>query len=332
MSTSSPSLPPSLPPRDEDYWQALFEQEDVSSAFVPANPDEPYAPTHLHLNGHGNQPDDFYYGHETDAWQIAEEAYHDDQCFTLSISGYNKGGLLVYWQGLQGFVPASQLIDFPQTQTDQERLIILKNWLDQKLTLKLIEVSRSTNRLIFSERATLVGADDRETVFKQLSAGDMIEGEVTNLTEFGAFVDIGGVEGLIHISELSWSRVTHPKQILKPKQLVKAKVLDVQADKGRIALSRKRLHPNPWQDVETRYTPGQIVTGVVSNIVNFGAFIQLEDELEGLVHISELAEGTFLHPRNVVQRGETVQAKVLHVDGDDKRLALSMRGVDLGHS
>jgi small subunit ribosomal protein S1 len=326
-----PSLSPPMPAKDEDYWQALFEQEE--SIHAPADYYKENVPpsAHLYLNGRADMPPP-HWQQETDPWQIAEECQKNDECLTLPIAGYNKGGLLVYWQGLQGFVPASQLIDFPQVQTSHDRINILKEWLERELSLKIIEVNRAANRLILSQRAALVGADERESLFEQLAPGDLVEGEVTNLTDFGAFIDLGGVEGLIHISELSWSRVTHPGQILSPKQSVRVKVLDVQPDEGRIALSRKRLHRNPWQDVETRYRPGQIVTGVVSNVVNFGAFIQLEEELEGLVHISELAEGTFLHPRNVVQKGEQVQAKVLHVSGSDKRLALSMRGIDSGHS
>lgn len=330
MSTT-PSLSPTPPPKDEEYWQALFEQEELIAPATPADIAESPPPTHLYLNGRANIPTPIT-PTETNSWQTATELFEKDQCLVLPVSGFNKGGLLVYWQGLQGFVPASQLIDFPQLHSPHERSHILKEWLDRKLTLKIIEVNRATNRLILSERAALIKADERESLFEQLAPGDTVEGEVTNLTNFGAFIDIGGVEGLIHISELSWSRVTHPSQVLSPKQTVVCKVLEVHPDEGRIALSRKRLHRDPWQDVEMRYKPGQIVTGVVSNVVNFGAFIQLEEELEGLVHISELAEGTFLHPRNVVQQGEKVKARVLHVDGHDKRLALSMRSVDVGHS
>jgi small subunit ribosomal protein S1 len=326
MSTAS-SLPPLPPPKDEDYWQALFQQEE--SIAPPPLPDTTEIPSlpHLHLNG---QPLSFQ--PDGDPWQRAQELYQQDECLVLTVSGCNKGGLLVYWEGLQGFIPASQLIDFPQFHMDHDRTGILQAWLNRALTLKIIEVNRANNRLIFSERAALVDAGERENLFERLEPGDILTGEVTNLTDFGAFVDLGGVEGLVHISELSWSRVTHPSQILSPKQPIKVMVLEIHAEEGRIALSHKRLHQNPWQDVESRYQVDQIVEGVISNVANFGAFVQLEAELEGLVHISELAEGTFLHPRNVVQKGDRVRARVLHVNGDDKRLALSMRGVDLGHS
>jgi small subunit ribosomal protein S1 len=331
MSTM-PTLPPTPPPKDEDYWQSLFQQEEFIAPPSSAEVEETHLPTYMSANGRvapGQFPP---FTPDADPWQRAQEIYHDDECLLLTASGCNKGGLLVYWEGLQGFIPASQLIDFPAYHLDNDRTDILKDWLNRELNVKIIEVNRATNRLIFSERAALVKADERESLFEQLEPGDKLVGEVTNLTDFGAFIDLGGVEGLVHISELSWSRVTHPSQVLSPNQTVQVMVLEVHPEAGRIALSRKRLHQNPWQDVEKRYQVGQIVEGVVSNVVNFGAFVQLEEELEGLVHISEMAEGTFLHPRNVVQKGDRVRARVLHANGDDKRLALSMRGVDLGHS
>ncbi|HSO28192.1 MAG TPA: S1 RNA-binding domain-containing protein, partial [Anaerolineales bacterium] len=141
------------------------------------------------------------------------------------------------------------------------------------------------------------------------------------------FVDLGGVEGLIHISELSWSRVPHPSKIVKPDQKVEVLVLGVDQENERVALSLKQLYPDPWKTVESRYQVGQLVEGVINNIVNYGAFVLLEPELEGLIHISELAEGSFLHPRNVVDIGDKVTARVLQVDGRAKRLALSLRGV-----
>jgi small subunit ribosomal protein S1 len=251
--------------------------------------------------------------------------FEEDKTIELDVSGYNKGGLLVQWLGLQGFIPASQLLDFPQFHLESERTNALKTWRNKRLTLKIIEINQHMNRLIFSERAALVKADEREQLFDRIVVGQILEGSITNLTSFGAFVDIGGVEGLIHISELSWSRVIHPSQIVKPNQTVSVRVLSIDQDNGRIALSLKRLKQNPWHMVEQRYQPGQIVEGVVSNVVSFGAFVMIEDELEGLIHISELAEGSFLHPRNVVKKGDRVIARVLQVDGAAKRLALSLR-------
>ena len=314
------------PQRDDSFWAALFQQEESINIPPAKEGQESWSNLAQRIDGRFRWSD----GGKTsveDAWEIAQAYFKSDETVRLVVSGYNKGGLLVEWNGLQGFVPASQLIDFPQFHLESERLQALKAWRSKILELKIIEVNQNMNRLIFSERAALVGAEQRENLLNRINAGDELEGEVTNLTDFGAFVDLGGVEGLIHISELSWSRVTHPNDIVNPGQRISVRVLNVDQDNGRIALSLKRLKVNPWKTVDSRYETGQLVEGVVSNVVSFGAFVIIEEELEGLIHISELAEGTFLHPRNVVRKGDIVVARVLEVDGAAKRLALSLRGV-----
>jgi small subunit ribosomal protein S1 len=150
---------------------------------------------------------------------------------------------------------------------------------------------------------------------------------VTNLCSFGVFVDLGGLEGLVHVSELSWGRVEHPGDVLEPGQPVEVYVLNVDRERKRVGLSVKRLQPDPWQSVEERYRVGQIVEGVVTHVVDFGAFARVEEGLEGLIHVSELAEGNFLHPRNVVQEGDIVAVRVLNIDGARRRMGLSMRQV-----
>ena len=310
---------------DDAYWQALFAEEDamVEPPVVPPEPENFSWPV-ITQNGqaqHDGQP----LPTSQNPWKKAQEIVNADEVLELEVTGYNKGGLLVYWNGLQGFIPASQLVNFPQFHFEAERTRALKKWLQKTLQLKIVELNAKTNRLIFSERAAGIKAEDREQLFEEICPGDQLDGVVTNLTGFGAFVDLGGAEGLIHISELSWSRVVHPSDIVQPGQPVSVMVMNVNRDQDRIALSMKRLKPDPWRGVERRYRPGQLVTGVVNNVVKFGAFVQLEDELEGLIHISELAEGSFLHPRNVVQKGQEVTARVLTVDGPAKRLALSLR-------
>lgn len=326
--TADPS--PEMSPQqqsDDAYWTALFEQEE---ALLPTDskPDvslsSSWAPLNQRIDGRFRWSDGER-EEETDPWQKAQEIMNADDTLTLSVTGFNKGGLLVHWQGLQGFVPASQLINFPQFHLESERLNALRQWQTEKLTLKIIELNRELNRLILSERATLVEADQREKLFYHIEPGQIHSGTVTNLTNFGAFVDLGGVEGLIHISELSWSRVIHPSDIVEPGQEVRVKVLNVDSENGRVALSLKRLRENPWLTVDERFKPGQLVEGIISNVVSFGAFVMIEDELEGLIHISQLAEGVFLHPRNVVQKGQIVVARVLKVDGSNKRLALTLR-------
>ncbi len=313
------------PPLDDAYWQALIAQEELlMPPTAPAEPETPMWPP-VNANGNGRHPRPNAKPADKTPWKTAQETYQADQPLELRVTGYNKGGLLVHWNGLQGFIPASQLIDFPQFHFEAERARALKNWLNKTLKLKIVELNPKNNRLIFSERAALVDAAQRQNLFEHVCPGDQITGTITNLTKFGAFVDLGGAEGLIHISELSWSRVMHPSDVVKPGQPVSILVMNVDREHNRIALSLKRLNPDPWRGVEKRYKPGQLVTGIVNNIVNFGAFVQLEDELEGLIHISELAEGSFLHPRDVVHKGQEVTARVLAVDGAAKRLALSLR-------
>lgn len=162
----------------------------------------------------------------------------------------------------------------------------------------------------------------------RLHAGDVCDGTITNLTAFGAFVDVGGFEGLVHVSEISWSRVSHPRDALRVGDSVRAYVIGVSPDEGRLALSLKRCKPNPWETLDARYHIGQIVRGTVTNVVDFGAFVKVESDLEGMIHVSELADGHFLHPRNILREGMTVDARVIGVDGKQRRLALSLRGVE----
>ncbi len=325
--TSTQMQEPQQP--DDAYWAALFEQEEAVLPVEPPTAEMPisngkWMPLNQRIDGRFRWADGEN-NQAVDPWQLAQALLEKDDTVSLPVVGFNKGGLLVQWHGLQGFVPASQLIDFPQFHLESERLSALRQWQAKELTLKIIELNRDLNRLILSERATLVEADQREQLFCRIEAGQIYDGTVTNLTNFGAFIDLGGVEGLIHISELSWSRVIHPSQILQPDQAVRVKVLNVDSENGRVALSLKQLKENPWLTVDQRFKPGQLVEGTISNVVSFGAFVMIEEELEGLIHISQLAEGMFLHPRNVVQNGQIVVARVLHVDGQAKRLALTLR-------
>jgi small subunit ribosomal protein S1 len=243
----------------------------------------------------------------------------------LKVVGYNRGGLLVEWRTLRGFVPASQLLDFPSTHNGIIRRNALLNRVGDALRLRVIELNSDKNRLILSERAAQADPGERENILTRLNPGDVVTGFITNLCEFGAFVDLGGLEGLIHISELSWGRVGHPNSMLERGQEVEAYVLGVDQDQGRIALSIKRLRPDPWKTVEERYCLNQIVEGVITNVVDFGAFACIEEGLEGLIHVSELAEGHFLHPRNVVGEGQHIRARILTINGSARRLGLSLR-------
>jgi small subunit ribosomal protein S1 len=269
-------------------------------------------------NGHGSEPVD-------GSWAEIKRLMDEDAVLELKVIGYNRGGLLVEWNDLHGFVPASQLSDFPSSNNANVRRTALMDWVGRLLQLRVIEINPEHNRLIFSERAALVQVGERADILRRIKQADVLEGVVTNLCDFGAFIDLGGLEGLIHISELSWGRVGHPADVLQRGQQVEVYVLTIDRDAARIALSIKRLHPDPWATVGERYFIGQNVQGVITNVVDFGAFACIEEGLEGLIHVSELAEGHFLHPRNVVQEGDQISARVLTIDSRARRLGLSLR-------
>jgi small subunit ribosomal protein S1 len=259
-------------------------------------------------------------------WQRATQLLESKERADLKVVGCNRGGLLVQFGQIQGFVPASQLLDLPHELNSQARQVELTCRVGDTLCLRVIELDRDRNRLIFSERAAAHDQDAR-LLLESLVEGDVCTGRVTSLCGFGAFVDLGGVEGLIHISELSWGRVNHPSDVVKPGDQVEVYVMGVEPEQHRVALSLKYLKPDPWTLVDERYEVGQLVEAEITNVVSFGAFARVDDGLEGLIHISELAEGNFLHPRNVVQEGEQIVARILNIDSTNHRLGLSLRHV-----
>ena len=314
------SPPPAL---DEGYWAAVLEEGEHAQPGLGKS--EVQAGTSESSAGDGEypyviQPD----ASETD-WVEMAEITKRDEIVELNVVGYNRGGLLVEWRSLRGFVPASQLLNFPATPNHTIRRNALLERVGKTLPLRVIEIDAEKNRLILSERAAQVGAGQRANLLTSLKPGDIVKGIVTNLCDFGAFIDLGGLEGLIHISELSWGRVGHPRSVLTRDQEIAAYVLGVDKETGRVALSLKRMRTDPWESVEQRYQIGQTVSGLITNVVDFGAFVCIEEGLEGLIHVSELAEGNFLHPRNVVTEGQTVQARIIAIDGPARRLGLSMR-------
>ncbi len=259
------------------------------------------------------------------AWCDAMRIFQSGQMVHGIVTGWNRGGLLVRWNDLQGFVPASQLKEVPVFESDDARDEKLARWVGEELRLKVIELDRSRNRLVFSERATIWGPKDGERLLTEVTPGETRCGYVSNLCDFGAFVDLGGVDGLIHISELSWGRVNHPQELLAIGQRLDVYVISVDRDNRRVALSLKRLHPDPWTIVEQKYHVGQIVPATITNLVDFGAFARIEDGLEGLVHISELSEAEIKHPSEAVVPGDQVQVRILRIDSANHRLGLSIR-------
>ncbi len=260
-------------------------------------------------------------------WEKAQSLYEKDQAINMSVVGYNRGGVLVNGEGLQGFVPVSHLVETPCTNTEPEEW--LASYIDRPLMLKVIECDPERGRIVFSERAALSEPGSRVHLLNHLKPGDHVCGKITNITDFGVFVDLGGVEGLIHVSEISWGRVHHPADVVKLDQLVDVYVIQVDRERARVALSLKRLHPNPWETAPERYCPGQIIEATVTSVVPFGAFARLEEGLDGLIHISEMTPGTASDAKNLsIQEGQTIKVRIIHVDSDRQRLGLSLNLVE----
>jgi small subunit ribosomal protein S1 len=223
---------------------------------------------------------------------------------------------------VRGFLPAS-LVDIRRVQD-------LDEFLGQDLRAKVIELNRSRNNVVLSRRAVLEEErkEQRQQILDRLQPGDVVEGQISNIVDFGAFVDLDGMDGLIHISELSWSHVNHPSELLEIGQTVQVKVLDIDRDRQRISLGLKQTQSDPWQQVVEQYSEGDVAEGKVTKVVTFGAFVEILPGVEGLVHISELAQHHVENPREVVSQGQQVRVQILEIDGERRRLSLSMKRVE----
>jgi small subunit ribosomal protein S1 len=263
---------------------------------------------------------------EYEEWQRAHELAESGDIVKVKVTGFNKGGALCSFGSLQGFVPASQIVDLRRSRSQDAQADALAEVVGQELAVKVIEVNRRRRRLILSERAARreYRAQQREQLLDELEEGQIRTGVVSNLVDFGAFVDLGGMDGLVHLSELSWGRVNQPGEVLSVGDEIEVLVLNVDRERQRIGLSYKRTQPDPWADVESRYQPEQLVTGTVTHIVDFGAFVELEPGVEGLVHISELEEGQVAEAAHVVSEGDVLQLLVLSVDAERHRISLSL--------
>ena len=242
---------------------------------------------------------------------LAQELLDNGEIVTHSVIGFNKGGLTVEFNHLKGFVPASHVIDLPRNLSEEQRRAAMEGFIGSELRLKVIEVDRRRRRLVMSQMLAEREYRDkrREELFSTLKVGDVIEGEVRNLRPFGAFVDIGGADGLLHVSEIGWAPVNHPRDELTVGDKVQVQVIRLDPNEQRIALSRKRVLPNPWTEVDTRYTVGDVVPAKITRVVDFGAFAQLEPGVEGLIHISELADITVAEPLKTISSGDEVMVK-----------------------
>lgn len=269
---------------------------------------------------------------EEQDWRDAERLRDSQEIYQGVVAGFNKGGLLIKIGKVRGFMPASQLGPGRrkgQNETPEERWGPL---VGQTIQVKVIEVDRARNRLILSERAAIKESRERQRqeLLASLKEGEVRTGRVISLADFGAFVDLGGADGLVHLSELSHKRVNHPKDLLKVGQEVQVQVLSVDRERKRIALSMKRLEEDPWQRIQRTYKQGQLVEATITKLAKFGAFARLHGEdppVEGLIHISELSEGRIAHPKEVVKEGQVVTLRVIRVDPERKRIGLSLKKV-----
>ncbi len=270
-----------------------------------------------------------YQAHLYEDWLKAEEMMASGALYEGEIAGYNRGGLIVKFGKIRGFVPASQIVGLPRRMKEEQRQQRLAAMVGQKTGFKVIEVDRQRRRLIFSQRRAQRAWQElqRERVIAGLNEGEIRHGRVSSITDFGAFVDLGGADGLIHVSELSWGRVDNPRQVLKVGDEVDAYVLSVDREHKRIALSLKKLQPDPWTLVDEHYHENQLVEGRVTRVLDFGAFVELDLGVEGLLHAREMLGTPELRPAEIVHPGETLLVKVVRIDSKRKRLDLSARQV-----
>ena len=279
-----------------------------------------------------------------EGWRELQKYMEADETIEGNIIGFNRGGCILEVANVQGFVPMSQLVTIshdllvPQTEPEENQSTVEGDSIEAdksdggefvgtSLTVKVLEVNRSRNRAIFSERSAL--REQREAqkaaLIEELSEGEIRKGKVTGISNFGAFVDMGGADGLIHISELSWGMVNSPEEIVSVGQELDVFVLRVDRESMKIALSLRRMHPEPWDTIHERYQVGDVVDATVTKLADFGAFARLEDSIEGLIHVTELTSAVIAHPREVVSEGTTVKVRILRIEADRKRLGLSLK-------
>ena len=265
------------------------------------------------------------------SWDNVEKLVASDEVVDSKVMGFNKGGLIVGVEGLRGFVPSSQISAMRRSQstgdTPEQRW---QKMIGQPITVRVIEVDRERRRLILSERAASTESRQsiKERVIEELEEGKVYTGRVTSLANFGAFININGADGLVHLSELSWEHIDHPREVLEVGQEVKVKVINVDKDKKRIGLSVRALQEDPWRSRVEKYSVGQLVEGVITRLTKFGAFARLEGDIEGLIHISEISDHRIEHPKEVLKEGEVKSLRVIRIDPEQHRIGLSLRKVD----
>ena len=326
MSNMKRKYDDAMPATDEGWWQSVLAEEQ---RYAPPHPQHAHVPRPKPVTQEKQavktepalamEPD------QTADWDAVKELYSKDRIISMKVTGHNRGGLLVEGEGLAGFVPFSHLIELAGKEHEVNRDTSLETYVGKTLDVKVIECVPEDGRVVFSERAALAEPGKRAELFHNLSMGKHTRGTVTNITDFGVFVDLGGVEGLIHISELSWGRVSHPNQIVKLGEEIEVQVLDISAERCRVALSLKRLTSNPWDRATTDFSEGTILPATVTSVLSYGAFARIEAGVEGLIHASEMALEANQSPRETLKEGQLVHVRVLHVDPSHQRMGLSLK-------
>jgi len=301
------NIPEEPPDLGDSWWKAALSEgeEDLSlGAGQVVDADQP-----------GTVPSLITYNQPENDWDIVDRIYQMDEIVRLKVVGCNQGGLLVQGEKINGFVPCSHLLAGHKK----------KEYLQQTVELKVIEYDRDRCRVVLSERAAQAKAGTRIKLLDELVEGTCIPGVITTLTDFGAFVDLGGMEGLVHISELSWGRVDHPSDVVSVGDCMDVYILNIDRVENKVALSLKKMCPNPWETITERYHTGQIIEAVVKNIVSYGAFVRLEEGVDGLIHVSELGEnGEDVSPWDVLEENQKISVEIINLDPKEQRLGLSL--------
>lgn len=309
-----------MPTTDEGWWESVLAEEmrhATPRVQPPAVKPRPVAQENAAESVQVAEP-------VQPNWDEIKELYSSDRIIAMKVTGHNRGGLLVETDTISGFVPFSHLIELAGKEQETDRDTSLESYTGKMLNVKVIECVPEDGRVVFSERAALAEPGRRSELFHTLQTGSHVVGTVTNITDFGVFVDLGGVEGLIHISELSWGRVSHPNQIVKLGQEIEVQVLDLSVERCRVALSLKRMKQNPWERAMNEFPVNMVLPAVVTSVLSYGAFARIDAGVEGLIHASEMPLEPNQTPRDILSDGQPIQVRVLHVDPSHQRMGLSM--------
>ncbi len=299
-------VPPYVVPC-EGYWQTILEEGPLSLG-------------HVEKNWEWTEASGIAMG----IWKEARQLQKCHKILELVVDDLNRGGLMAHWKGIECFIPASHLIDYPFPADPVARASCFQEYIGKTLRLCIIEVEPSRNRILLSERQVAECELEQPDWPDWLCIGKICEGIVTSVRPFGAFVDIGPLEGMVHISEISWGRVRHPHDFLEPGQNVRVKILNVDLDHQRVGLSIKQLDENPWASVESSIQPGDVVRGTVASVEHFGVFVELVDGLEGLLHISEFGDISRATLHRTYKVGQSVAVQIMDIVPEEHRIALSL--------